>query len=203
MFQSSGGILMGLTDLPIAAVAVAFGILLQRRHGGAGGWAKWYFLIGISAVLGATVHIFAWNKTAKNIIWVGLYILLFEAVRRVGLLFRNGMLGKKHREQLWIYLTEVIFYGVTVIGLFKFPFNEIYIFALFAVIIFARLFDAYRTAEKVSFSFKVVFALTAVAIILQLFTGFGAGFVAAEHIVLAAALIVTYGIAARAEKNAK
>ncbi len=194
MLQPFAEMLKGFTDLPIVLLALWFGLQLWRRYHGAGGWAALYLLIAISGIFGAVVHIFVFPRQARNGIWVVLYVFLYELVRRASFLLCRVGQESPQKESRFVFAAEGVFYVVTVIGLFVFTFNEIYIFALFAALALGR---ALITLSKIKPPRKLLwlFGLLGAAVAVQLLTAVSPYFIAIEHLLLSGALIIAYQIA--------
>ena len=127
----------GLSDLPIALLAIVFGCLLLRRKARA--WSAIFFLAAISALFGAAVHSFAIPEPYLSILWCGLYVLLFELIRSFTHRLIGCITGQKERERRIVRVIETALYLAAVLCLFLWKNADIYMLVLFAVLMTVRV----------------------------------------------------------------
>jgi len=127
----------GLSDLPITLLAIVFGCLLLRRQARA--WSGMFFLTAVSALFGATVHGIAIPQFCLSVLWCGLYMLLFELIRRFALLITDCITGKREREQRPVLVLEAGLYLAAVLCLFLWKSADIYMLVLFAALLVVRI----------------------------------------------------------------
>ncbi len=192
--------LKGLTDIPLALAACLFGILLTRRKAG-GKWAALFFLISVSAVLGTAVHVFAMPQAVWTVVWMILYVLLFEAIRRFGQLMTAYITGQKRQEYRAVRITEIALYLFTVSGMFFLPFNEILVFVFFAVLQFARIMIALIRYPQAPADAKRLPVFVVLPLVIQALSGVIPYAVVMVHILLIAALFAVYLIGSRDGQN--
>ena len=191
--------LKGLTDIPIALLAGIFGILLHKKESKK--WAFLFFLICVSGILGALVHTFEMPKLLKNVLWIILYVFLFELIRRFAKLVADYVSGKEEKEKIWVYISEIFLYAVTVIWMFAVEkINDIFIFIIFAFIMFVKIVVCLLKCEKVPNKLKLLMIMLFFPIILQALCNVIPYAVVFEHIFLAVALYVAYSIGTSTSK---
>lgn len=191
-------ILKGVTDLPIAALALIFGLLLAKKDVGKG-WRNLFFLIAVAGVLGAFAHIFDYSPLIYEILWTILYILLFELIRRFAGLMVCYIIGEDRGEMPLVFILEGVIFAVTVLCLFLAPFNEIYIFVVFATIMFLRLIVCLvRCQRRPRLAVILIVSLSA-PLAAQILEDVLPYAIVIEHILIAAVMFLAYRIGAEAK----
>ena len=127
----------GLSDLPIALLAVVFGCLLLRRKARA--WSAIFFLVAVSALFGAAVHSFAIPAPYLTVLWCGLYVLLFELIRSFTHRLTGCITGRRERERRAVRVIEAALYLAAVLCLLLWDGADIYMLVLFAVLMTVRV----------------------------------------------------------------
>jgi len=184
----------GITDIPLALLALLFGAMLWRRQ--SRDWAKLMILIGAAGVLGALVHMFTLAERSRQIIWIVLFLLMYEVVRRFAKLMVEYSTENDRREPAVVWVAAAALYGVSIAALFFSQKLAMTVFIVFAAIMFSRiavnLARCGFTPKKASELMLVVL----VPIALQAFSGIIPGAVVMEHLILMAALLLVYRIGA-------
>lgn len=189
--------LKGFSDIPISVISFVFFLLLSKKENRS--WKNIFLLVSLSSFIGALVHIINFGNLIKNIIWIVLYVLLFELVRRFSLQFISFIKGKNEREKTIIYVFEIVFYVVAAIGLFFYPKYDILAFVAFSFIVFLKVLICFITIKKVPSDAKLLIILLLFPIVLQIFSRIIPFAVLTEHLIIAAALFIAYKIAKKQE----
>lgn len=187
--------LKGLTDIPIALLALVFGIILLKKR--IKNWSRLFFLIAVSAVMGTVVHVFTLTPVLYGILWIILYILLFESIRVFTHLMIGYVSGTYEKEKLPVFISEAVLYITAVILLLVPEMYDIYALVVFMMLMMARLIACIVQRKKVPKSIAVLVVLLIVPIALQACAGMIPYAVAAEHMFLLAALSVVFEIAVK------
>ncbi len=191
--------LKGFTDVPLAILSFIFALLCRKNHTSKD-WTTLFFVVAAAALLGAFVHGVALPPLVGALIWVVLYPLLFEAVRRFGVVFGAFADGQNKPSPRPIWIAEILLYIGAVAMMFAIYKNaslnfDILVFIAFAVIVFvytlARMVKSPKL-PKLAIAFVV---LLAVPVLLQAFEAFIPYAVVIEHTFLAIALFIAYRIA--------
>ena len=185
-------VMKGITDLPLALLAVAFGLLLRKKE--KNGWATLFFLVAAAALMGAAVHIIRIRKPYLQLLWVILYALLFESIRRFSLLTVTHISDCPTEEQTAVWAAEAVLYLGSVLLLFLADGRDIYLFVVFMAVMFCRIVVClirygFRPAKVTG-----LMSLLLVPIVLQALAALIPFAVVAEHMILAVAQVVTYAI---------
>ncbi len=186
--------LKGFTDLPIAALALLFALLLQKKHQNRD-WATVFFLVAGAGTLGSVVHGLALSRVADAVVWTVLHPFLYEAVRRFSLLFATFVDKKERHSPPAVFVAEIGFYLAGLPLLYLIPHNDIYSFAAFAVLLFIQTAVAMARAPKIPRLALVFLALLAVPLLLQIGETVIPYAVVIEHGFLALDLVIAYRIA--------
>ena len=191
--------LKGFTDLPLAVLAFLFAVLC-KKHATPKGWATLYAIIGVAATLGAFVHGVALPPLVGALVWVVLYPLLFEAVRRFGVVFAAAVDHTYKPSPRGVFIAELLFYLAALAALFLLlPYQilnyDILLFAIFAVLIFIQTAIRIFRAPKLSKLTVLFLALLAIPLLLQIFESVIPYAVVIEHTFLAVELYIAYRIA--------
>ena len=131
MIDSIEELYKGLTDLPIALLAIIFGVLLFRKKNEC---YKVFALLSISAILGAFAHSINLSKVAYIVTWAILYIFLYELVKRASQLICEYLEHEKVCYPKIINISEVILYIASVVFLFMQNDLDIYCLVVFGVV---------------------------------------------------------------------
>lgn len=183
----------GFTDLPIAVVALIFSVMLKRK--GKESFAELFGLTALSAVAGALVHIFKFTSTAKNLIWIGLYLALFEAIRRFAYLMSNYIKAEQKPEKIFFYSLEGVLYLLAVVlMLFAGKFDMACLLVFGAVNVLRILISAVKSKRMpLKVVMLLVFAVFGIAF--QFSSGTLPFAVVYEHALIFAMLFTVYLIA--------
>lgn len=184
--------LKGLSDIPIALIALVFGVLLRKKNKE---WSSLFLLITVSAVLGAVVHTFDFPRVWNRVIWIVLYIFLYELIRRFAHLMVCYISGRAERERTLVYILEALLYGVTVVFMFAVSINDIYILVLFALIMLVRVVTSMVKFAPALFKARLLMAVLLFPLVLQALEEVIPYAVLIEHIILAAALCIAFSMA--------
>ncbi len=189
--------LKGFTDLPIAALALLFAILLRKKNASKD-WSTLFFIVACAGLLGSIVHGIALSRVADAVVWTILHPFLFEAVRRFGLVFATFIDKKERKSAKAVYVVEVFFYLAGLPLLYLIPHNDIYAFAAFAVLIFIQTVVAIAKAQKLPKIAVCFLVLLAIPLLLQIGETVIPYAVVIEHLFLALDLYIAYRIALKA-----
>ncbi len=181
----------GYTDIPIAVVSLVLGALSVKHKRQ---WGILFFLVGIASAMGTVVHSVSFSKGVKNGIWVFLYVLLFESVRRFTYLFLLYIEnGEKHKERS-LFVLEIVFYITAVIMLFIHGHIDIYIFSAFAGICIIKIVMTCIKEKRYPKTVKGLLLLLIPPVALQFFDGVIPFAVVFEHAFIIAELFAVYKI---------
>lgn len=183
-------ILKGISDVPIAVLALVFGMILRKRKRAE--WPDLFLLIAVSAFSGAAVHMFDFPLTANRIIWVFLYVLLFELIRRFALIMTCCISGTGKDERTPVYAAEALLYCVTVAVMFTLDINDILVFVVFAVLMFARVAACFVRYRPSPVRPKVLMLMLSCPLLLQALAPVLPYAVFAEHVLLVFALCFAF-----------
>ena len=190
--------LKGLSDIPIALISFVFGLLLWKKRKE---WSLLFLLIAVSAVLGAVVHTFDFPRAWNRVIWIVLYIFLYELIRRFAHLMVCYVSGKAERERTPVYILEAVLYAVTLVFMFCVDINDIYVFVVFAAVMLVRVACASVRFRPVPFKAGLLMAVLIFPLALQALEAVIPYAVLIEHIILAASLCIAF-VMAREEPRA-
>lgn len=185
-------LLKGLSDIPIAIIALIFGILLWKKKKQ---WASLFLLISVSAVFGAVVHSIDFPRGWNRAIWIVLYIFLYELIRRFAYLMVCYVSGKQSAERSCVYIIEAVLYAVTLVFMFTLDINDIYVFVVFAVIMLIRVLIALIKCRPVPFKARLLMIVLLFPLALQALEAAIPYAVLIEHVILAAALCIAFVMA--------
>lgn len=188
----------GITDLPIAGICLILGILCRKKNRA---WSALFLLIGISAVLGAVAHIFALPQVASNGIWIVLYALLYECVRRFASLYCAYLTGEKPTVHPVIRVTEFVLYLLSGILLLAVGKYDIYVFAAFACICLIQVVICFVKVRKPNKNAVALLALLFPPLIFQLLAAVVPYAIVWEHICIVLTLMIAYCVACDSGKN--
>ena len=185
-------VMKGVTDLPLALLAVAFGLLLRKKEKNK--WSEMFLLVAAAALMGAGVHIIRITEPYLQLLWVILYALFFESIRRFSLLTVACISGGPAEEQTATWIEEGVLYLGSVLLLFFANGLDIYLLVIFMVLMFCRIVVCltrygFRPAKVTG-----LMVLLIAPIVLQALAAIISFAVVAEHLILAAAQVVTYAI---------
>lgn len=195
-----GEALKGFTDLPIALIAAVFAVLLRGGRGKTG-WSAFFLLLSATAFLGAAAHILYLPPIGKDLLWVVLYLGLFETVRRVALLLTVKITGAEVRESSAVYLIEVLLYAGTLVTMFWLDRYDILIFAAFALYRLAAVVVCCIKTRRVPKQIRILLCFLFPPLLLQILAGVIPYAVVIEHLFLIAALCVVFGIAKKSSQS--
>ncbi len=191
--------LKGFTDMPIALICILFGVLSGRIR--AKKYASLYFCIAPAAVLGAVVHIFRMPPTARDIVWVVLYPLLYESVRRFTMLFTAYITGREKPESRVVLLTEAVLCLLS-IGLMLFLHRyDMLVFLGFGALCVIRIAAAVIASRRLPWKAGIMLAGVPIPLLLQAFSERIPYAVVYEHIAITALLFVVYLMARDSTKS--
>ena len=185
-------VMKGVTDLPLALLAVVFGLLLRKK--GKKEWSDLFLLVAAAALLGTGVHIIHITEPYLQLLWVILYALLFESIRRFSLLTVTHISDCQVEEQTAVWAAEAVLYLGAVALSFLANGLDIYLLVIFMVLMFCRIVVCltrygFRPAKVTG-----LMVLLIAPIVLQALAAIISFAVVAEHLILAAAQVVTYAI---------
>lgn len=193
MLTSGYELWKGLTDLPLALLAAVFGVLLYRKKSLA--WSKFFFLAAIAGIGGITVHCLALPRRTVCALWIFLYVILYEVIRRMAFLLVEAI-GKTKETSLFLPVSEGILYVITVIGLYTFPFNEIYVLVVFIGLVLIRVAVCAVRHLPLTKNVRLLLCLLPASALCQALSGILPYAVVWEHLLLGAALYAAYRIGA-------
>ena len=194
-------ILKGLTDVPLALIALILGILLIRKAHVRQEWKYLFCILFPSAVLGVIVHTFSIHGTLYIIIWLVLNVLMFELIRTFAHLMKNYVEKNQEEEKKITYVYEGILLIASEILVFIKPDKSIYLFVIFSVICIIRIFVVMFTEGGISTKITIMMMVFLLALILQaLKARFPAG-VAIAHLLVCINLFVLYEMALEGETH--
>lgn len=185
--------LKGFTDVPIALLAAVFGMALCGK--GKSGWQRFFFLLSVTAFIGAAVHIFAMPHLIKSIVWVILYALLFECVRRATDLLCGCIAGDKVPVFHAVFIAEAMLYiGAVCFMIFVGKFDMLF-FAAFGIISVIRIVFCILKVKRVPALVAVLAASFVLPLMFTVFSSVIPYAVVFEHIVIIAELCLVFFIA--------
>lgn len=185
--------LKGFTDIPIALISLLFFILLLK--GERNEWRGVFLLTTVAAFMGAAVHILKFENSEKTLIWVILYVLLFELIRRFSLAMINFITEKNSYEKSAVYLFESVLYLTAVFGLFYFPKYDIFALVAFSALAFIRVSVCLFKTKRPKKSAVLLMFILLLPIVLQALSKLIPYAVVFEHIIIALALFIGFKIA--------
>lgn len=190
----------GFTDLPIALLALLFGLLLLKKE--KRDWGGLFLLVAVSGVMGAAVHIFALPQRTLQLLWLVLYVLLFEDIRRFAKLMVAYISGIAEKERRIVWITEGILYAGAAVLLFARQGRDIYLLVVFMAVMFCRIVMCLVRSGFSPAKATGLMAMLLLPILLQALAAVISFAVVLEHIVLAAAEFVAHSIGKEAELSA-
>lgn len=135
-WYEAGEVWKGLTDLPIAGLALVFALCIGR-HRAARPFRAVFILLAATACLGAVVHTVVLPDAVRKAIWVVLYALLYETVCRFFLRMIPLFLPDRPtaRERIALRIAQGVGWGGSVILLYTGERFDIYAFVLYAALL--------------------------------------------------------------------
>ena len=127
-------LLKGLTDLPVAIVAIICGLLLYNKKDKEHHDSGMFFLVAFCAIFGIVVHSFKMSTKLNAILWGILYLFLYELVGTFSVELVKLCTGKDVKAKGFIHLLEVICCIASWVCLYKANDIDIYIFVFFAAV---------------------------------------------------------------------
>lgn len=185
--------LKGFTDIPIAVLSLVFGIILSHNETSKKR-APIFFLLSVSAFAGAAVHILDLKDFYKKLVWIFLYMLLFETVRHFGN-FLCEFISNDKNDGHYIYAAESVLYILAVVFmLFVNKFDMIF-FILFGALQIIRIALCAFKVKRVPKLAILLFVSLIFPILLQAFESFIPYAVVIEHLILTADLCIVFFMA--------
>ena len=185
-------VMKGVTDIPIALLAFWIGILLLKKEKKE--WGGVFLLVAVSGLMGTAVHVFSLPDICRKLLWVVLYVLLFEDIRRFTKLMIAYISGSGEKERRVVWHVEGILYVCAVIVLLVRGRGDIYLLVVFMAAMFWRIIVCLGRSGFSPAKATGLMAMLFVPILLQALDQIIPCAVVIEHIVLAAALFVAYHI---------
>ena len=185
----------GLSDLPVFLITLILGLVLLKEKKAA---YRLFLTVAVAALLGNVVHSYQIEKTTEKILWVILYVLMYECVRLFAI-FTAGHLRKPETlnpvETKVIVLSEVVFcLGSIILELIDSP-ADIYLYVVFAAAVATFLFIETRKQREEAKKMYILMLILIAAIALQALKGISEYLVTAAHIVLCIGIVYLYLIA--------
>ena len=184
--------LKGFTDIPIALFALVLGIISAVKFGCKYRWSVLFYIISVSAVFGTVVHAISMKPILLDILWVVLYILLYEAIRRFSHILTDYITGKQSSENRCIVTYEAVLYAVTVVLMFVANVNEIIVFVIFSATMFIRVIVCLFRSKDIPSKAYVLLAVLIFPLLLQAFENLIPYAVVIEHIILLFGMAIAY-----------
>lgn len=186
--------LKGISDLPIAALAAVLAFLLPGGRA-AREWRALLLMVSVSALFGAAVHVFAVPEQVLSFAWTALYILLFELVYVFCRLILRCIDRKGFRRPRAVRAVQTGLYLASAVCLFAAPGADIYVFVLFAAMLFAVVVFRLLRAEHPPRSVIALLLILLAALLCQGLKSVIPYGVVWGHVFIAAALFVLFFIA--------
>lgn len=180
----------GFTDIPIALLALVIGILLIKKKEP----AYMFFCIAFSAVLGAIVHSVSMPLLYVNLIWIFLYPLLYECIRRFAHVYISYIRKEKTKEKKPVLLIELLFILINDSVVFADTKYDILILMGFATIMIFRVAVCISKTKNVPKNAMILLVLLPLPVIMQTLEGIVPYAVVIEHILISADMIYAYFI---------
>lgn len=188
----------GFSDLPIAAICLIFGFLAWR---GAKKHAVLFFEIAAAAVIGAAVHIFQMPVPVRDAVWIVLYPVLFELVRRFACLFSGYIAGRETPDGRAVFLTEGALCLLSVGFMLFVRKYDMYFFIAFGAFCAVRIIRTVLSARRLPTKAGIILAAVPVILLLQGFSTRIPYAVVYEHVIIAGLLVVFFLIAKEEKKD--
>ncbi|MBQ0084601.1 MAG: hypothetical protein KBS52_07585 [Clostridiales bacterium] len=182
--------LKGLTDIPLAILSAICGILLFKiklKHK-----SIFFFSISVTAVMGTVVHVFSFSKLTKNLIWLFLYLLFYESIRRFTLLFLSLLKGTTNKK--FLFVCEIILYLITVVIMFTGLGFDMIILCVYSAICICILFAALLKCRPLPKKIIGFLMLPSAAAIFQALRSFIPYSAVIAHGILFTAILIFYFI---------
>jgi len=189
--SSFSEIMKGATDIPLALLAFILGLLLRKN--GSRKWSAVFLLIAAAALLGVAAHLFRFSETAHQLLWIVLYALIFESVRRFSMRMAEYLNGAVIAQR-FLFLAEGVMYLGTVIALFACPGKDIFFFVAFLALEFGEIVVCLVKKHFQPGKAVILSALLLVPIVLQALTHVLSYAVVLEHLILLADELIVYSI---------
>lgn len=160
----------GLTDLPIAAFAGVLAVLLFVHCGKNARWGRLMAMVAASALMGAAAHSLVIPEPQISLLWVVLYVLLFESVRQFCLLAVRLLCGGPAREHAAVWIAEAVLWVTAVALRFYGSDKDILAFVAFAAMLVVRMLAAMRRSRPVPQRFARMMLMLFAALAFQGFS---------------------------------
>lgn len=185
--------LKGATDLPLVLLALIFFGMLKRQKNGR--WVGVFGMIAAAAALGVAVHSIAMPTWCVHGIWVALFPLLFESIRRFSVRFTEYIAKKERQTPPAAFIMQATLCVCAVITEFLFPDFSLLFLVAFTLLCLATIIICCVRVNAVPPKARILLWSLPIPILLQAFSGFIPYSIVTEHIFLAAEMVLTYFIA--------
>ena len=192
MLNSFAECLKGLTDVPLAVIALILGIILRCNTAVRRGWSDLLFLIALSALLGIAVHTFAIPRPYLSILWLVLYPALFELVRLFSQLIMECVSGDRMKEKCLVRMIELVLCTVAVVLNFMANEADIFVFALFCFMLLFRMLACILRCKGAPGRVTVLLILLTVSLLLLALKYVIPNSVPMSHIICTVSLFIIY-----------
>lgn len=196
MYEFSEAI-KGFSDIPISVIALVLGLFARKRET-TKGFSLLFILVSFAAFVGALVHIFKVPHIVKTAVWVFLYFVLYECVKRFTFLFVK-YIKKGENTPKFISFAEYPFYLLSVIFLIFVKDYDMLFFVFFSAVCIITITYILIKEKRITRNVLIFILIIPVVVLFQAFSRFIPYAVLFEHIVIAALLFLVYLMAI--EKN--
>ena len=191
-------LLKGLSDIPLAVLAVVFCVILFKNRAVRKGWPVMFIFLAVSAVMGTALHCFSIAEPRNSRLWAILLALMFESVRQFSFLMVSNMEPAFCSEKRSVQSAEAIILIIAVWLEFSSSRKGIFAFVAFSMLMLARIFIRMIKFPHSS-KINVIFILLFSGALLQSFRDVIPGAVVIAHLLVAAALFFIFRLAAEEE----
>lgn len=185
----------GLSNIPIALLALICAVLLLCRKGVKNEWIAVCFLGTFCSIMGITVHTFLIDKPLIQFLWMFLYILLFELTRIFSHRLVCFIANNDEKEKIPVIIIEAVLYAAAAVLLFVWNGKDIFMLVVFAFLEILRIVVCLIKHPKAPLSVKLLLADMALSMVFLALEDFIPYAVVFCHLLIAAALFIYYVIA--------
>ena len=178
----------GFTDVPIALLAVLFGLLLRRKKG----WREMFFLLAVTALLGTAVHVLVIPEPLHSVLWSVEFALLFALIALFAHRMEVYLTQKPVKEPKDVLFSGLALWVCAVILRFTYPNLDIYMLVPFAVGLMIRMILCFARQEKKPRLMKLLLPVLLAALAAQALKDVIPYGVVLVHAFIAAALFLVY-----------
>lgn len=199
LLRDTAELYKGLSNIPISLIAFFFGLKLMKRTSAHTEGCRVFMLSAGASVMGVILHCFRIKSPVFEILWIILYILLFEDAR----LFTELILKTAGEDKPFCgfksLIPEIVLLLASAIWVLFDPEGDIIPLTVFAFICIIRIAAGFIKNRTLPRPVLIMLCVLLAAILALALKNILPGAIVICHFLLAAVLYLLYCIAAAAE----